>query len=90
MTFDYHRTIDLSELWSEVKPYMDDGGWYILYGDEAVNNAEAVVCFNPESMGAVVFPVDPAPASEARRWDAFWRICNFVNRRADIEHGRRF
>ena len=81
MAFEYARSLELGELWDEVRPYMQDGRYYILYGDEAVNNGEAVVCFNPASMETVVFPVDPAPSGRHRRWDAFWRLCDFVNRR---------
>lgn len=79
------RTLNVDELWEEIRPYLEEGGYLILYGDECVSNGEAVIAFDPSSLATYVYPIESAAPENVRRWDAFWRLCSFCNRRSSKE-----
>ncbi len=48
---------------------------------QCINNGEAAVAFDPRSLATYVYPIESAAPESVRRWDAFWRLCSFCNRR---------
>lgn len=83
------RLLSVDEAFAELKPYMDDGRYVVYWADDPSDiRAEYCVAVDPGTMEAHAVPLDCRCST--RRWDAFWRLVNYCNGRAETEHGRRF